>query len=81
MVEVINHNLGEACVIPSSGEWKVTQDCILTGSATAPGNVVVEQNTALTTAEKASLDIEFTNFHLLIKSGAKVVIRDGGKIH
>ena len=63
------------------GEWRLTHDCILLGSATAPGNVVVDQNTVLTIAENADLDIDFIFFHLLIKSGAKVVVKDGGKIH
>ena len=56
------------------------QDCTLSGSATAPGNVIVEENIALTIAENASLDIDFANFHLLIRNGAKVVIKNGGKI-
>ncbi len=57
------------------------EDCSLDGSAQAPGNVIVEAGIALTIDTGATLDIDFTQFHLLIKSGAKVVIRDGGKIH
>ena len=49
--------------------------------AVAPAKVIVEENTTLTIAENASLDIDFANFHLLIRSGAKVLIKDGGKIH
>ena len=59
----------------------VVQDCLLSGSATAPGNVIVEPGIALTIDTGSSLDIDFTNFHLLIRSGAKLVIKDGGKIH
>ena len=58
----------------------VTQDCTLSGSATAPGNVIVEENITLTIAENASLDIDFANRHLKNKSGGKVVIESGGKI-
>ena len=68
------------CALPDSGDWMVTQDCTLSGSATAPGNVIVEKNVALTIAENASLDIDFANRHLKIKNGAKVVIKSGGKI-
>ena len=68
------------CVIPGSGDWMVSASCTFLGSATAPANVIVEPGIALTIATGAALDINFTNFHLLIKSGAKVVIRDGGKI-
>ena len=81
VVEVITHDLVEAiCVIPPSGDWTVSQNCTLLGSAIAQGNVIVEENIALTIAQKVALDIDFSNFHLLIKSGAKVVIKTGGKI-
>ena len=43
--------------------------------------MIVEAGISLTIDTGAALDINFTNFHLLIKSGAKVVIKDGGKIH
>ena len=41
---------------------------------------VREGGNALTIDTGASLDIDFSNFHLLIRNGAKVVIKDGGKI-
>jgi len=69
------------CVLPSSGNWVIAESCTIEGTATAPANVIVEGNIALIIAENAALDIDFSNFHLLIKTGAKVVIKDGGKIH
>ena len=69
------------CTLPDTQDWIVSESCTFQGSATAPGNVIVEPGIALTIDSGASLDINFANFHLLIKSGAKVVIRDGGKIH
>ena len=70
-----------ACTPPGSGDWIVSASCTFEGTATAPANVIVEAGIALTIDTGASLDINFTNFHLLIRSGAKVVIKDGGKIH
>ena len=58
----------------------VSQDCTFEGSAVAPANVIVEAGVSLTIAANASLDIDFGNFHLLVKDQAKVVIKDGGKI-
>ena len=69
------------CVVPTNGDWVVGQGCDLVGNKVAPADVVIEENVALTITENAALDIDFTTFHLLIKSGAKVVIKDGGKIH
>ena len=69
-----------ACTPPGSGDWVVTLDCTFMGSATAPSNVIVEAGIALTIDTGAALNIDFANFHLLIKNGAKVVIKDGGKI-
>ena len=81
VVETVTQDVVEAtCVLPTSGDWMVSQSCTASGSATAPGSVIVETNVTLTIAENASLDIDFPNFHLLIRSGAKVVIKDGGKI-
>ena len=73
--------LALSCSPPGSGDWIVAASCTFQGSTTAPANVIVEAGVALTIDTNASLDIDFTNFHLLIKSGSKVVIKDGGKIH
>ncbi len=66
--------------VPGSGDWTVSASCTFQGSATAAGNVIVEAGIALTIDTGAALNINFTNFHLLIKSGAKVVVKNGGKI-
>ena len=82
VVEVVVHEIPEAtCSPPGSGVLTVAVNCTFQGSAAAPGNVIVEPGIALTIDTGAALDINFTNFHLLIRSGAKVVIKDGGKIH
>ena len=69
------------CTVPSSGDWVLAHSCRLFGNPTAAGNVIVEEAVILEITSSASLDIDFSNHHLRIKSGAKVVIKDGGKIH
>jgi subtilisin family serine protease len=68
------------CTPPASGNWVVAESCTFVGSATAPANVIVDVEVALTIAGGASLDINFSTNHLRIKNGAKVVIKSGGKI-
>ena len=69
------------CTPPIAGDLVVSESCTFEGTASAPANVIVEENMTLTIAENAALYIDFLNFHLLIKSGAKVVIKEGGNIH
>ena len=59
----------------------VIQSRTIEGSATAPANVIVDENITLVIAENASLEINFANNHLRIRSGAKVIIEVGGRIH
>lgn len=64
----------------ATGSWNISHNCAITGSLAAPANVTVESGNALTINPNASLDIDFATSHLLIKDGAKVVIKDGGKV-
>ena len=70
---------GPSCTPPASGDWIVTADCTLRQNSTAPANVIVQPNVALTIASGISLDINFSSHHLRVKNGAKVVIKTGGK--
>ena len=69
------------CSPPASNDdWTVVLSCTFQGSDTAQRNVIVESGIALTIDTNASLNINFSSFHLLIKNNAKVVIKSGGKI-
>jgi TolB-like protein/Tfp pilus assembly protein PilF len=68
------------CTVPSSGDWTVTEDCTLTQDATAPANVIVEANVALTIAQNIALNINFSNFHVKVKDTGKLVIKSGAKV-
>ena len=69
------------CAPPTSGDWVVPQNCTLSQDATALANVIINQNVTLTIAAGVVLDIDLSSYHLKVKDGGKVVIRDGGKIH
>ncbi len=58
----------------------VTPDCTLMSSATAPGKVIVQNNSIVTIPNGVTLDIDFANFNLTIKSGSGVLIKSGGTI-
>ena len=68
------------CSPPDSGIWIVTFTCTLDSSSTAPGNVEIQNNSVLTIPNELTLDIDFANFNLTVKSGSGVKIESGGKI-
>jgi len=68
------------CTIPDFGDMVIESDCTLTTSETAPANVSVQNNSTLTILNGVTLDIDFTNFNLTIKSGSGVLIKSGGTI-
>ena len=69
-----------ACNHPDSGDWIINSDCTLFGNEIAPANVIVQNNSLVTILDGSTLDIDFTNFHLIIKSGSGVLVKSGGKI-
>ncbi len=68
------------CLVPASGDWVVSEDCTLSQNASAPANVVVNPNVTLTIAPGIVLDIDSSSYNLRVKTGARVVIKPGGKV-
>jgi len=58
----------------------ITEDCILSGIAIAPANVIVQSGAIMFISNDATLDIDFVNNFLRIESGSGVLIKAGGKI-
>lgn len=58
----------------------VSEDCTLSQNASAPANVVVNPNVTLTIAPGIVLDIDSSSYNLRVKTGARVVIKPGGKV-
>ena len=66
------------CDIPGSGDWTITENCILETSSSAPANVIVQNNSILTISSGVSLDIDFSQFNLTVEFGSGVLIKSGG---
>jgi len=58
----------------------ITEDCILSGIAIAPANVIVQSGAIMFISNDATLDIDFANFNLTVKSGSGVLIESGGSV-
>lgn len=67
--------------IPSSGDWNVTVSCTFSSNATAPANVIIQPGVILTIPDGLKLNIDFTHYHLLVKSGGGVLVKAGGEIN
>ncbi len=70
-----------ACLPPLSGDWTISSSCTLTNTTTAPANVIVPSGSILTIPNGMRLNIDFTHYHLLVKSGGGVLIKSGGAIN
>lgn len=68
------------CRPPMSGDWIVSQYCLLTNTTTIEGNVIVPDNGMLTIVPNVFLDIDFANHNLLVQDGGTVIVKDGGRI-
>ncbi len=66
------------CSPPGSGNWVISSSCTLSSSSTAPGNVIIQNNSVLTIPAGMSLDINFVNNFLRIESGSGLLIKVGG---
>ena len=70
----------EICNPPSTGSWIVNQDCTMIGDAIIEENVIVNSPSVVTIPSGITLDIDFENQNLTVKSGAGVLIKQGGTI-
>jgi len=82
--DVNEYNITSLCSPPPSGNWVVDTSCTLRSSPSNPainnGDLIVEMNSVLTIPAGVSLNIDFTNHNLTVKSGSGVLIESGGKI-
>jgi hypothetical protein len=65
---------------PTNGEWVVSTSCILSEDFTSSSNVRIENKSLLIIPNGVTLDIDFANHNLTIKSGGGVLIKAGGKV-
>jgi len=80
----VNEYIITSCSPPSSGDWVVDTTCTLSLSPSNPtinnGDLIVQNNSILTIPAGVSLNIDFTNHNLTVKSGSGVLIQAGGAI-
>ncbi len=80
-VSIIDTNLSSPpCSVPNSGDWLITSSCFLSSNESVPANVIVQDTSLLEIPSGVTLDIDFANFNLTIKSGSGVLIKSGGAI-
>lgn len=70
----------KACAPPESGDWIITDDCVINETVTPPANVEVRGSSNLTVGEDGKLDIDFENYSLVVKNNSTVITKEGGKI-
>lgn len=66
---------------PTSGDWYIFEDMTIKNSITAPGNVIVSNDSILTINNNASLDVDLVNHSINVESGSGILIKSGSKIH
>jgi len=64
--------VGNAYIPTSSRTWTITTSYTMSASTTAPGNVIVQNNSVLTVPSGISLNIDFTSNNLTVESGGKI---------
>ena len=73
-------SLMNQCFPPTSGNWTITTPCMQTVSGTPQANVRVQNNSVLTIQSGVTLNINFTQYNLLVDSGSGVLINPNGTI-
>jgi len=76
----VHVNNNAPCLPPLSEDWIIVTSCTMPSSATAPANVLVQNNAVLTIPNGITLNIDFVNNNLTVKSGSGVLIKLGGTI-
>jgi hypothetical protein len=74
----LSHNFCDPT--PISGDWVVQSSCILSLNSAIDGNVIVQNGVVLEIPSGVTLDIDFANHNLTVKSGGGVLIKAGGSI-
>ena len=69
-----------SCTPPASGDWTISESCMINSDATIQGNVLVQDGSVLSIPSGVVLDIDFVSFSLTVQSGSGVLIKSGGTI-
>ncbi|HCM36818.1 MAG: hypothetical protein A3J30_00550 [Candidatus Wildermuthbacteria bacterium RIFCSPLOWO2_02_FULL_47_9c] len=75
---VISFQTLPECSPPNTGDWEVTQSCILNTTVTPPTHVIVKDSANLIIQKVGVLNINLSN--LIIEKGGEVIVEEGGSI-
>jgi len=71
-----------SCTPPGSGDWIITNSCILSSShSIMDGDIKVQSSSVLTIPNGVTLSIEFSLHNLTVEFGSGVLIKSGGAIN
>jgi len=77
-----NSKILPSCSPPGSGDWTITESCILNSNhSIVDGNVRVQNSSVLTIPNGVTLSIEFDTHNLTVEFGSGVLIKSGGTIN
>ena len=79
-IEVDSATSSLSCGPPASGDWTIPSSCSISTTVTSPANVIVDPGAVLTIPSGLKMNIDFTHYHLLVKSGGGVLIKAGGGV-
>jgi len=68
------------CLPPETGDWILTQDCVLKDVNTLPADLEVRNDATLTLREGATLQADLQHQALRVIQGAKILIEKGASI-
>jgi len=68
------------CTPPASGDWEITQSCMLAPGTSVPAGIVIHAPATLVIPVGVTLDVDLENHGLLIKQGAGLLIESGGRM-
>jgi hypothetical protein len=71
---------GNNCKTPISGDWIITQNCILSTSSSLPNNLIINDGMSLILNSNVTLDMNLASYKILVKPNSKLVINSGAKI-
>ncbi|MDH3204674.1 MAG: hypothetical protein OEL81_08375 [Nitrosopumilus sp.] len=79
-VEVANNvSIPSSCTPPGVGNWVITSSCTMTASASAAGNVIVQNGVVLTIPSGVTLTVP-SSFSATVLSGGGISIPSGGTL-
>lgn len=79
-VTVAPGSTGGTCAPPASGDWIITTDCQITGTASPPANVLIQNGAILTLEPNSTLKVNLSTHHINVQNGSGLLIKTGAKI-